>query len=345
MKPIYTRKSEIDILKCICSFAIVIIHTPFEGIVGTLLRTFSRVAVPIFFMISGYYYSPDSIRVHKQIKKIVCVIIFSHLFYSLFDILMNHIAHVNLYMFSKNEPFIKIISQIIIFNVSPAYTHLWYILAYLYILILLKRIDLRQISSMSLMITSILLLFGNLLLGKYSYYIFRRSFESYISRNFLFTGIPFYLLGYLISRKNGNIPIKSKTEARSLMLIFLILYIIEKKALSLVGESNTGDIYIMSIVLAITIFLYALYINDSTTKNNIKRLIANIGNDYALLIYIMHPAIIQLMKVILGLEKCTNMKLLFSILVYVLTLLLAVIMKLAWRTVTTSVIFNRTRSD
>lgn len=345
MKEIYTRKSEVDVLKCICSFAIVIIHTPFEGTAGTLLRIFSRVAVPIFFMISGYYYTPDSKRINRQIKKIVCVIVFSHLLYFIFDIFMNHVAHVNLYMFSKSESFIKIISQIIIFNVSPAYTHLWYVLAYLYILILVKWINLRHISSMPLLIISILLLLGNLILGKYSYCIFGQSMESYISRNFLFTGIPFYLLGYLISKKNGIVPIKNKAEARFFMLVFLILYVIEKGTLSLVGESNTGDIYIMSIVLAITIFLYTLYINAPATKNNIKGLIANIGNNYTLLIYIMHPAIIQLMKTTLGLEKCLNMKLLFSILVYALTLLLAVIMKLAWSAVTNSVIFNGTRAD
>lgn len=345
MKVTNTRKSEIDILKCICSFAIVIIHTPFEGAVGTILRIFSRVAVPIFFMISGYYYSFDSKRINRQIRKITYVIVFSHLLYFIFDILMDYIAHVNLYMFNKNESTIDVISQVIIFNVSPAYTHLWYVLAYLYILILFRRIDLRHISSKLLAVVSVFLLFGNLIFGKYSYLILGKSMEPYVSRNFLFTGIPFYLLGYLISKKSGNVSIINKYGARffiPILLILSFLSVVEKSILSLIGESSTGDIYITSIMLVVTLFLYALYINDSTKKNRGKNVFAKIGNKYTLLIYIMHPIIIQLLKVVLGFESCICMKLFFSILVYVITLLLAVVVNFAWRTVIKCMSSNRT---
>lgn len=87
--------------------------------------------MPIFFMISGYYYSSDSKRINKQILKIFYIIIFSHLFFWIFVMLMDNIANVNLYMFSKEESAKDIFLQIVCFNVSPAYTHLWYLLAYI----------------------------------------------------------------------------------------------------------------------------------------------------------------------------------------------------------------------
>lgn len=326
------RNKEIDILKCICSFAIVIIHTPFEGPLGTILRLFARIAVPIFFMISGYYYSSDPKRINKQIRKIFYIIIFSHLFFGIFDILMDNIANVNLYMFSKEESVKDIFLQIICFNVSPAFTHLWYLLAYIYVLIILKKFNLQNISNKDLTIITAILLTGNLVLGKYSCIFLGKSMESYISRNFLFTGIPFYLLGYMLATKKNQINEINIYKMRCGMLVCLIFSIIEKCILSSIGESNKGDLYIMSIVLAIVSFIYVLCINTPKRKKEeyIGKIIAKIGNKYTLLIYIMHPAIIQLLKCGLGIARCENMKLVFSVLVYMLTLLLAIIMSFLW---------------
>lgn len=326
------RNKEIDVLKCICSFAIVIIHTPFGGPLGSILRVFARIAVPIFFMISGYYYSSDPKRINKQIRKIFYIIIFSHLFFGIFDILMDSIANVNLYMFSKDVSIKNILLQIICFNVSPAYTHLWYLLAYIYVLVILKIFNLRNISKKALTIITAILLTGNLVLGKYSCIFLGKSTESYVSRNFLFTGIPFYLLGYMLSTKKNQINEINIYKMRCGILVCLIFSVIEKYILNSIGESNTGDLYIMSIVLAIVSFIYVLCINTSKTKKEeyIEKIIAKVGNKYTLLIYIMHPAIIQLLKCGLGIKRCENMKLVFPVLVYVLTLLLAITMSFLW---------------
>ena len=67
-----SRADNIDILKALCAFLIVCIHVPFPGKVGAYFTTLTRVAVPVFFMITGYFYS-DTVARHKekhQIKKI-----------------------------------------------------------------------------------------------------------------------------------------------------------------------------------------------------------------------------------------------------------------------------------
>lgn len=51
------RKVGLDFLKFICSFMIICIHIPFPEPLGTIFTPITRIAVPIFFMITDYFYS------------------------------------------------------------------------------------------------------------------------------------------------------------------------------------------------------------------------------------------------------------------------------------------------
>ena len=58
---------------------------PFPGKVGAYFTALTRVAVPIFFMITGYFYS-DTIKRHRecvQIKKIALLVVEANLFFFL----------------------------------------------------------------------------------------------------------------------------------------------------------------------------------------------------------------------------------------------------------------------
>ena len=50
------RNLGVDILKFLCAFLVVMIHAPIPG-VSQYTTPIARIAVPIFFMITGYYYS------------------------------------------------------------------------------------------------------------------------------------------------------------------------------------------------------------------------------------------------------------------------------------------------
>lgn len=49
------RNNSIDNLKAICTFLIICIHVPFPGEIGAYFITLTRIAVPIFFMITGFF--------------------------------------------------------------------------------------------------------------------------------------------------------------------------------------------------------------------------------------------------------------------------------------------------
>ena len=69
------RAGYVDILKALCAFLVVCIHAPFPGIVGDYFTALSRVAVPIFFMITGYYYA-YTVKQNKSINQIILMKIY-----------------------------------------------------------------------------------------------------------------------------------------------------------------------------------------------------------------------------------------------------------------------------
>ena len=63
----YERNNGLDALKFMAAFMVVCIHIQFPGEVGGYLTTLARVSVPIFFMITGYFY--QNIVDNKKIKR------------------------------------------------------------------------------------------------------------------------------------------------------------------------------------------------------------------------------------------------------------------------------------
>ena len=60
------RYGGLDILKSICAFLIVNIHAPFPGEAGAYFLSLTRMAVPVFFMITGFFY--DNVRSRGRVN-------------------------------------------------------------------------------------------------------------------------------------------------------------------------------------------------------------------------------------------------------------------------------------
>lgn len=56
------RNEGIGILRLICAFLVVCIHIPFPGAIGQFIKAVARVAVPVFFISSGYFLQVSSLR-------------------------------------------------------------------------------------------------------------------------------------------------------------------------------------------------------------------------------------------------------------------------------------------
>lgn len=184
------RNYSIDILKFICAVLVVFLHTNFKW--HDLILPFTRCAVPCFLMISGFLlYSGDGIgqeRLRRNIKHILYILLWSTLLFVAYKEVMSII---------QGALFIPSLRQwlfFLIFNENPFAGHLWYLGAYFYVLLIMLIVDKHKLWKYMLWVTPLLLM-GDLLFGKYSILLLGKEFPFVYVRNFLFVGIPYFMLG------------------------------------------------------------------------------------------------------------------------------------------------------
>lgn len=226
------RADNIDILKAICAFLIVCIHVAFPGTLGAYFTTLTRIAVPIFFMITGYFYADVVKRggENSQIKKLLKLVIEANLIYLLWDCFYAVV--------SRNSDFfqstftLKNLIKFLLLNESPFSGHLWYLGAILYVLIIVLIVDKLDCGKLLYYLTPLLLL-GDLVFGKYAIIIWGKEFPYILVRNFLFVGIPYFCIGFLI--RNGMGRRIEKKALGCLIVVFSLTSILERALLVNIG--------------------------------------------------------------------------------------------------------------
>ena len=203
------RNVGIDILKCICAFMIVCIHCPFPHEAGQYFISISRIAVPVFFMITGYFYhlKTDKSRKIKQIKKIFLLGLSANIIFFVWKCFYQLISGGSIADYIKSVFTLKNFIKFTALNESPFGVHLWYLGAILYVLVIIAIAQREKITKF-LYLLSPFLLMGDLILGKYSLLFFGREFPYIIVRNFLFVGIPYFCIGMWFSEHKRDYNIK-----------------------------------------------------------------------------------------------------------------------------------------
>lgn len=313
------RKSNIDILRAICAFLIVCIHAPFPGETGAYFVTISRIAVPIFFMITGYFYV-DIKEQHKEKNQIIKIIVLnlkSNLIFFIWDIAFHLLGKKSLIDFVQSLFSWKNLFKLFVFNESPLASHLWYLGAILYVLLIILFVDRINCRKILYAFVPILIII-DLLLGKYSLMIFHREFPFILVRNFLCVGIPFFCIGNLIREKRWNI---SRQRNIIMLVIFTLTGMLERFMLVNLELNATRDQYISTTFLSVYFFIFVLKSNWTNTT------LAVIGRKYSTGIYILHPIFITILSVITNrLEQIKSIyDFVAPIIVYFLTLIFLII--------------------
>ncbi len=177
------------------------------------------------------------------------------------------------------------LADFIIFNINPIYGHLWFLNAYLYVLcITLFAVEHHKIKLINYLIP--ILLLGNLVMGELHQLFMTSSLPVYYTRNFLFTGLPFFYLGGII-RNNTSITNKETINYKALILIILFAFTSYVESVLL---SKQSDIYISTIFLSY--FMLTFFVSIKRCK---KSFISQIGERDSLYIYILHIAVMLLL--------------------------------------------------
>lgn len=296
LKKQQARRPGLDVLKCIAAFFVVCIHCgPYSasGTSGTDLATLglnalTRMAVPAFFLITGYYY-PDMLRrgkIGKQMSKILRIIIAASMFYLLF-FASGYLLKGDVSEWLANTFTYRRFVEWLVLNVPFSTVVLWYLWAILYVLGIMWSID--RLGWWKRLFP---ILGGVILCAVILNFVWQS--EIPITRNFLFYGLPFVAAGRLLREYNvlERLQKYSNTLLWGAFFICLALSFTESLILLKVGNSPSGgnrSFYLFTLPMSAIAFLLALRIPASRWSE----LPARIGRKHSALIYILHPMIIS----------------------------------------------------
>ncbi len=259
-KSVQTNKKcipSINLMRLICAFMVIAIHiVPFNDsnykVKFILIEVVPRIAVPFFFVVSGFFFSKNLEQNNKAIRYIK-KILFTYIIWSSIYFIYDYIIKVIPLGISLITMIKSYIVDYIFFGPS---NHLWYFHALIFCLII-TLICYRYGNLTKLYILSFLLYCVGLLgcsyygiginipiLNKLYFY------SDFISiRRIFLMGFPYFMLGYFIKVKSNFVKKITNCKVISLLIVFLTFFIIE---IIIVVKSN------MSKNIIITLFLYPL---------------------------------------------------------------------------------------
>lgn len=313
----------INVLKFICAILVVIIHTANrESEAGYLFVVISRVAVPIFFIITGYFMydeinNKDFRKVNKHALKILNI-------YIIWSIVYIICVHEN-YFWSGSVKGIAF-NLIYRFIFLGTYDHLWYLItcfASIYIIyFMVNKLGLNFSVFLSIILYSFALL-GDSYYGVLSDGIIKSTINVYISLfGEIYNGFSwvliFIFIGMIIKKYNLNEKI---TKYKTVIFILYCLFIVEHlilKNMNIVRDNNTS---ITLLLLAPTIFMYVVSL-EGKIKSEFVENNSILLKKMSLTIYVVHPLIELYITRYTGLHKSFA----FFILITVLSIIVAYIL-------------------
>lgn len=276
------RNEGLDALRLVAAFMVCIQHTITSvGVFGYVLML-TRIAVPVFFMITGFYIYNAKLK--KQMLKTLNIILVMTVLYFCFDLAKFFALGKLAYFwgqFADLENWIKLI----VFNSPIVADHGWYLFALLYALPIVHMLVHRNNKIVLICAFAATYTFC-IIFGKYSMLVFGTEFPAYIVRSFLGMGIPFLILGYFVNAiiKLGGIC--SRRFSHVFLLIAVVVSIMERFLLETFGVNGTRDVYISTALLAVAFFMWFYLHADMFAGSKIPKM----GLKYSLCIYIVHIA-------------------------------------------------------
>lgn len=324
-----SRQSGLDVMKCVAALLVVYIH--FGGatlgndafsIVSQICNGLERVSVPLFFMITGYYYPSLTKRgrMRGYLHKLVKLTLGASLFYFLLSIFI-HVFHGDLRTWLTNLFTWERTAIWILLNDDMTGFHLWYLYAVLYDVVILLLLDRFGLWRRSLPVIALIFLGGLAL--------YFTEFHRY-ARNFLFFGLPYVATGRLIAEGSLQ-PWLLRWSDRQLAACFItcnLLVVAEVFMLRTLFEYPFRNFYLFTLPLCLSLFAWVLR-HPTFGAGSIA---ATVGQKYSAYIYILHVFIGILVLKIWGSYNFTALffrPLFIFLLTTLLTTLLAHFPKLA----------------
>lgn len=292
------RNNEINILKLAAVLLVVLIHDRLPGRTGTVVRGAAAAAVPVFFMISGYFsYGSGCKTIRKRASRMFSLLVFANAIYFFWDIGVEVLSGNSVGVWLKEVCSAKRILVFLLLNESSLRGHLWFLGALLYAYLCLffmmhvrkgklpEETGNNRGSRLLIMLSGFLLLI-NLIGGELLTQCGKDLQIPYI-RNWLFAGLPFFGIGYWIHSKETWIRQTAGSQKTvTCLVIFLALNIAE------VSLVRPCELYLTTIPVSVTAFLSAL-LYQGKAQSRLLLWGGQIADRYGLWIYILQIIVIK----------------------------------------------------
>ena len=296
----------INVLKFIAIVLVILIHETLPGALGLTAKGIAAMAVPVFFMVSGYYsYGASIPKIRKRTIKILGLTILVNVIYFIWDIAMEFFSGASVPDWLRQNCSLKRFLVLLLTNESPFRGHLWFLGAltysYLFLLVLLIYIEkgrgriariIKENLIKFMFSLSVLLLILNLAGGEFLTFYGKNIQIPYI-RNWLFMGIPFFSLAYCLHAYEEHIYRRFGTG--EICLIFTVLLLINIVEVWFMPQSG---LYITTIFVNIAAFILAL--RFPVIKLPILVRLGNLADKYGLWVYALQIMVIKSLRRLYG---------------------------------------------
>ncbi len=280
----------LNFFKGIACILVVSLHVrfPVEAVDG-VIQCIARFAVPLFFMISGYYccFEDDGIYLKKlpgKIKHIVKICLLSMGFWIVMQYAVCFLGAGEHDATALTASILSINSlvRLVLLNDDPVISILWFLFALLYcylIYYLAARIKCLKVLP-KLVVPALILHF---VIGNVGTGLLNWSIDVEYYRNVWLMGLPLFTIGHGIKKKQD--VILKKVEAREALLLLLSGVVLSLIEWSIVGGRQ--QMYVGSIVMAASCIIYSVW----NVNRRVIAPVAYIGRFLSMYVYVLHISV------------------------------------------------------
>lgn len=286
------RNKCLNFFKGIACIMVVFIHFPFPGMIGNLIYNFAGFAVPLFFLISGYYSYNENRQIVAEklrggrIRHIGFLCISSMLIYLIYTLISCYIKggikEITLWA-SQLDSVIKIIKPFfygnwtILFSSGP----LWFLWALLWTYVIFYFINKFNLYSLAYGVLPVVFLFSFFCNSPFM----AQRLYPIPTLNFALYGLPYFLLGNWLAKHIRQILKLLTVITFSIgILIGTVSVLLDTVNVFPNCIFNLGFRGVGAFIFAVMFLLYA----QKNPQREIINVLGIIGERYSLFVYIMH---------------------------------------------------------
>ena len=282
------QNNTMNFLKGMACLSIVWMHTNSGGVINQAIVCMARFGIPVFFMVSGYFTYKENKSDYtkvltKKIIHIIKLVVIATLVYIIWQWLLEplvktgHMPNILNSMVKSVHSFN--IFNILVLNINPFCGILWFLNALLYcyvIWFIIAKIKNKRV----VYILAIVILFVGIFMRAFIQYNHTIPEEVNINyfRNWLFMGLPFFTIGYLIHDYQDRIVKLFKPKLLIVAAIIgMVMSFVERLAVPL-------EVFVGTVIVSVALFIFAIEKPDLIKIPVINR----VGERFCFFIYIAH---------------------------------------------------------